>query len=136
VIELTEVEDGCRFRANEAVVGQVTLGEELRIVIFGRDGESAEITIATPFRVQCNENGAHANIDPEADDPSLGQLILSLRKQPLIGGMMSTAGTLALEFGGCTIDVPPDVRYEAWAIDARQFKIVAVPGDELAIWRR
>jgi hypothetical protein len=35
-----------------------------------------------------------------------------------------------------SIEVPPDSRYEAWSVDSSRIKLVAVPGDELAVWHR
>jgi hypothetical protein len=137
VIELAEIHDGWQLLVHDAQVGQVAVGHELRIVLYGDNGESAEITIATPFRVRYGESGTWSEIDPETDDSSLGQLILNLRNRSLLGGFAQRAGTLSLELAGpVAIQVPPHPQYEAWDVDAKQFKIVGVPGDEPAVWRR
>jgi hypothetical protein len=136
MIALEETEDAWRVVLQDAEVGQVSLGYELGLVVHTQEQETLHVTIATPFRVR-HDDEPWRDIDPARDDPELGGLIIMLRHRALLECVAHKAGTLLLQVANqLTVEVPSHPRYEAWDIDAKRFKLVAIPGDELAVWHR
>jgi hypothetical protein len=73
-------------------------------------------------------------LDPEDEDPRLGDVVFALRYKPLVACEIAKNGALILDFGpALTIDVPQDDRYEAWTLDHKSFKIIAETGNAPAI---
>jgi hypothetical protein len=135
MIEFSELEDGWAFKTSEAKVGLVSLGYELRIVLYAEGGESIAITISTAFEV--SRGGTPNRLDPEESDPRLGELLLALRGRPLRACFARKRGALTLEFADdLRVDVSPDNHYEAWGVETDRLKLVAVPGGEVAVWER
>lgn len=130
-------DDGFDLVLDEALVSYVTLTVQLEIRIVDATRDTLMITISTPFCINDTDGTSHDPIDPETNDPRIGEVILRLRFNRLATGNIDPDGTLRLVFDdGFAITVRPDPKYEAWDLEHSGFKIVARAGGELAIWDR
>ena len=79
--------------------------------------------------------GVEYTVDIEAEPASAAPLLSLLRKNVRAGKAFKD-GRLEVHFeGGESIHVPADQKFEAWeVIGPRGFRIVSMPGGELAIW--
>ncbi len=99
--------------------------------------DTLKIAISTPFRVGESEDTLSEPIDPEKNDPRIGEVILCLRFKTLTKCRIDPGGTLKLTFDdGFVVIIGPDSQYEAWDIEHKMFKIIGAAGGELAIWER
>lgn len=120
-----------------AQVSYLELTGQLEIGIRDSTRETLQITISTPFCAGESEDELSEPVDPEKDDPRVGEVILRLRFKTLTQCRIESSGTLKLAFDdGFVVIVGPDPRYEAWDIEHQKFKIVGAAGGELAIWDR
>lgn len=121
----------------DAQVANVGLAVQLNIYIQDAIRDTLKIAISTPFRAGESEDALDGPIDPEKDDPRIGEVIVRLRRKILTQCHIDQDGTLKLRFDdGFVILVGPDQKYEAWDLDHARFKIVGAAGGELAIWNR
>jgi hypothetical protein len=117
-------------------VSHVTLTVNLEIVAYDPERDYLKITISGPFRMK-RANTDWVDINPEADDPLLGEAIVALRYKPLGSCSITKSGTLLLEFGpALTLAVPSNGRYEAWELDHRTFKLICEAGGGVAVAKR
>jgi len=117
-----------------AKVNLVLLDFRLGINALEADRGSLQIVISSSFSTRVGSGMPAVTLDPEDASPALGALAVAVRFQELRKCHIKD-GTLMLEFGsGQTIEVPPNTDYEAWQLDGTDFKIIATPGGELAIW--
>ncbi len=136
-MHLEEKAGGYQVAYNDAQVTQVTLDHRLSINILESEDDWLRITIESAFSAQIKPDAPATTIHPENVTAHLGELAVALRFQQLSKCHVASDGTLTVEFrSGLTINVPPDAHYEAWDLEHKQFKIVAMPGGELAVWDR
>lgn len=122
---------------DSACVSYITLTVRLEFGIRDATRDTLKVVISTPFCVGETEGDLSAPIDPEKDDPRIGELILRLRHKILTESHADPDGTLRLRFdNGVVIVVGPDPQYEAWDIDHSDFKVVSAAGGELSIWEQ
>jgi Family of unknown function (DUF6188) len=135
-LRLEEKTDGYQVVLGDAQVTQVLLDYRLGITILDNDNDWLKLVIASMFSTR--DGGPDvptALIHPEKATSDLGALAVTLRFQRLSKCYIAKDGTLTLGFeSGLTITVPPDAHYEAWDLDHKLFKVIAMPGGELAIW--
>ncbi len=116
MIAYDEVSRDWRLSAGAAWVGLVALAFELRMIVYAGGDDSMELRISTPFLVSRNES--QHQLDPEGNDPLLGDLMLDLRQKHLLACRVQENGTLTLEFAGhLRIEVPADSDHEAWDLE-------------------
>jgi hypothetical protein len=137
MIQLRELADGFDVVLDDVEVSQIVFTVQLGITVCDKDRDYLNIIISSPFRIRKENDGEWQEIDPENEDPRLGDVVFVLRYKHLKRCHIAKSGTLALGFDkGLAIEVPPDAHYEAWDLDHKLFKIIATPGGELAVWDR
>lgn len=134
VIELVSDDDGYAIRAEDAEVTQVLVDYRLGFIIADGGTETLRVTISTPFEFTPAGEMESVRIDPEGAEAALGRLVLEARHQRLTSCLVDKSGRLRMRLGEMSIDVAPDSEYEAWDVDHPQFKLVAMPGGEVAEW--
>jgi hypothetical protein len=118
-----------------AQVAYIQLTVQLEIAILDATRDALEITISTPFCVGESEDALSEPIDPEKNDPRIGEVILRLRFKTLTKCRIDPDCTLKLTFDdGFVVVIGPDPLYEAWDIEHKKFKIVGAAGGGFAIW--
>ena len=136
MIKAHEVASEWELELGEAQITEAALSRALRIVITSEEADSLTVSIATPFTVTLAASSTIVHLDPERDDPKLGGLIVSLRGSGVEEISVLSNRTLRVICEVASIEVPPDRDYEAWDLESESFKLVAVPGDEVAVWLR
>jgi hypothetical protein len=105
-----------------------------QLTLHFQDGSDIKgsIMIGRAFRLE-TARGAVA-VDPMR--PESVAPVLGLMREVIARATASKTGTLTLTFwSGERLIVPPDPQYEAWVASSPAFwKIVCMPGGELAIW--
>jgi hypothetical protein len=134
MMRLRERADDFDVVLEDVEVSQIVFSVQLGITVCDKDLDYLDIIISSPFRIRKESDGEWQEIDPEGDDPRLGDVVFALRYKHLKSCHIAKSGTLFLEFDqGLAIEVTPDAHYEAWDVDQKRFKIVATPGGELAV---
>jgi hypothetical protein len=106
-------------------VSHVIFSVQLQIVLCDAVRDYLTITLSTPFQVKYAGSG-WLRLDPEDDDPRLGDVVVGLRYKSLLECRVSQGGTLSLDFGpALRIEVPRDARYEAWLLVHKTFTLGA-----------
>jgi Family of unknown function (DUF6188) len=137
MIGLQEDIDKFEVILQDAKVNQVILDFRLSILIVDSDDEKLHIVIESPFSVRTTTSASTPMVDPGGSTPMLGTIVLMLRHRQITKCCIMKYGSLSLEFGDdLAIEVPPDKHYEAWDLDCKLFKLLAMPGGEVAFWDR
>jgi hypothetical protein len=136
VIELDQTPSGWSVRALDADVGQVALGFGRRVVMYVDGGAALDVFIERTLHLD-SVGQVSRSVDPQLPSPELGELAVALLHQRLASCEASSEGDLRLRFeGGIAIDVAANPKFEAWNLDAPLFKLVSLPGGEVAHWDR
>lgn len=134
VIELEETPSGWTVQAPNADVATVALGHGLRIVLYVDGGDALDVLIETTLRLD-SEDLASRTIDPQQPTADLGRLAVALLHKRVANCEASSEGDLLLQFQeGTRIRVAPNAQFEAWSLNAPLFKLVSLPGGEVARW--
>jgi hypothetical protein len=135
VIALDETRNGWSIQAHDAEVGLVALGFGVRIVVYVDGGETLDISIASPIRL--DSTAGPRDIDPQQPSRELGEFAVGLLHRRLARCDASSDGQLHLQFGeGPVLVVAANPSFEAWDIEAPLFKLTSLPGGEIAYWDR
>jgi Family of unknown function (DUF6188) len=136
-VELISDGDGFNVSAGGSTVTLVLLDYRLSFRALDDDNVGLGVVIAMPFDAVERANGERVRIDPAKKSAALGQLAVGLRFRRLDSCSVAPGGILHLQFDNreLALTVPPHPSYEAWQLDGPSFKVIAVPGGELAIWR-
>jgi hypothetical protein len=140
VIELVEEADELVLRLEGTYVSQTIIDYRFGLLVLDEQQDALRIAISNPFRFKRHEDKDWTSVDPEAHDDRLGELVVALWRPPLLPlvscRIERASGRLKLGLDTLDIDVPAGDRYEAWDVDHARFKLVAMPGGEVAIWDR
>jgi hypothetical protein len=136
MISLRRYEDGVQLELREVGVSHITFTVQLEIVVYDPDRDYLTIVITTPFLVKQGEL-ARVQLDPEADDPRLGDVVFALRYKRLIECRTSRDDSLMLLFEPLlAIEVPPDEKYQAWELKHKTFEVICIAEGGLSITER
>jgi hypothetical protein len=121
MIRKVEGDGVTRLELEGVEVSHVIFSVQLQIVLCDAGRDYLTITLSTPFRVKY-AGSEWLRLDPEDDDPRLGDVVVELRYKSLLGCRVSQDGTPNLDFGSALrIEVPRDARYEAWLLVHKTF---------------
>jgi hypothetical protein len=138
MIELVEDGDHLVVRLEGTYVSQTIIDYRFGLLVVDEVQDALRIAISTPFRFKGTGDQDWKAVDPEAPDDRLGELVVALWRRPLLPLVSCRidrgSGRLALGFETLDIDVRAGGRYEAWDLDHARFKLIAMPGGEVAIW--
>jgi hypothetical protein len=127
---------GIELSLREVGVSHITFAIRLEIVVYDPDRDYLTVIITAPFIAKHGEQ-APVELDPEADDPRLGQVVFALRHKQLIDCRTSEAGSLMLAFEPpLTIEVAPDEKYQAWELQHKSFMVMCLAEGDLSITER
>ena len=134
VITLEETTTGYGLRLHNASVTQIRLDWQVGLTISDEDGTTVKVVIAGPFTVLSPGDAYPPVTDPEQSGSNLCAAIFAMRFAP-VAACDVVDGTMQLALGsGLTVRVPPSETAEAWEIDHPDFKLVSIPGGEVAVW--
>lgn len=132
MLVLNEVPGGFDLQVAQAKVEMVSLAWCLDILV--TDDKFDRLLIKTGSSMSWTRPGREpVVVDPERGTADLGALMVALRHAPLVS-LAIRAGNLIADFGDSgEIVIAPHPRFEAWETGGG-FKLVCLPGGEVAIW--
>jgi hypothetical protein len=132
---LVDVPGGWELPLAGATVTQVSVDHAFALLLAPASGGGGAFTctVESPFVL------GGATFTPGAEDPTtLGRALVVLHRTVVGAVHASECGTLTIVLSGdLTLSVAPSDAYEAWNITGPDgFRVVAMPGGDLAIWDR
>jgi Family of unknown function (DUF6188) len=117
------------------VVLHVTFAFRLDIVAYGDEGATATIILAGRF--EFTHDGQRVSLDAAGQPWEALTPVLGLRHDPVSSAQASEDGQLIVDFeSGSRIEAGPDEMYENWDVSGPGFRLIAMPGGDVAVWDR
>jgi hypothetical protein len=115
-------------------VTRCCVGIGFLLLMHGDDGRG---TLKVGTECTISGGGETVTVDPEDDPAAVGRFTVFLREQ-VTSATATDRGRLEVRFAkGASLTVEPDPDYEAWGIatGSEGFRLVSMPGGDLAIWQ-
>jgi hypothetical protein len=113
---------------------QVTFAYPVDIVTYGPDGETVTIRIEGAFEFVDSE-GTNRRFDASKNSWEELSVVLALRHDHLRSVHADETGALTVEFkSGRRIEASCTPGYENWQISGREFSLISLPGDGVAVF--
>jgi hypothetical protein len=106
------------------------------LLLADETGRSFECQIESPFTLTGPDHASERFV-PGQEAAALGTALVVLRRQ-VVDAVADKRGELVITLAGdLVLRSPPSQEYEAWNVTGPDgFRVVSMPGGELAIWDR
>lgn len=113
----------------------IIFGYPLDVIAYGDEGASAAFRFGGPFRL-VDAGGAVHELDAEKQSWEELAVVLALRHDTIDAATATEQAELGIRLAsGRVLSVrQDDSPYENWEVTGSDFKLVATPGGEVAIW--